>query len=142
MVLRGFLFHYKKKNWVIFAELKRRAGGRRCKQANKRTTMKPGKNTGSLLRIWCELHSLLESGFDFLRAMFSIDSLKQKQENTLDTLKQHWIMTHKLSASSPCLFAEREVIATTEMSAKSTSQNFFAKVGGESNRKRWIIWQT
>lgn len=51
-------------------------------------------------------------------------------------------MAHKFSASSPCLFAEKEVIATSEMSAKSTSKNFFSKVGGELSRKRRIIQQT
>lgn len=72
----------------------------------------------------------LRAGLIFLRALFSIGSLKQKQDRTLDTLKQHWIMAHKFPASSLCLFADREVIATTEMSAKSTSKNFFSKVGG------------
>jgi hypothetical protein len=40
------------------------------------------KNTGSPLQVWKELHCLYVSGFDFLRAVFFIDSLKQKQENT------------------------------------------------------------
>lgn len=112
------------------------------KQINKWTTTKPRKNNSSLLWIWWELYSLLESRFDFLRALFSIGSLKQKQENTLDTPKQHWIMAHTFSASSLCLFADREVIATTEMSAKSTSKNFFSKVGREISRKRRKIQQT
>lgn len=42
--------------------------------------------------------------------------------------------SHTLIISS--LYAEREAIATTEMSRKITSKNFFSKMGGEFSRKR------